>query len=275
MLDAPADFTGLCLLVFMLGARHGLDADHLAAVDGLTRQHLRQGVPMARWCGSLFSLGHGGVVMAVALVVSALAGQGSLPPWMERFGAWVSITVLLALGLANAMAVWSSPADEVVATVGLRARFLGRWAQVQRPWMVALVGALFAVSFDTLSQAALFALTATQFGGWAPALALGAVFTLGMLVTDGLNGLWMARLIQRADRRSRLMSRAMSLAVAGVSLLIAALGIARLHLPKGNQWLEEQSMMVGAAVLVVLGGSYLMAQWVTRAREAQAVVRQG
>jgi high-affinity nickel-transport protein len=47
-----------------------------------------------------------------------------------------------------------------------------------------------------------------------------------MLVTDGLNGWWIARLIARADEMAALASRIMGAAVAAVSLLVAALGLA-------------------------------------------------
>jgi high-affinity nickel-transport protein len=86
---------------------------------------------------------------------------------------------------------------------------------------------LFALSFDTLSQAAFFALTASQFGGWQHALLLAALFMLGMLLTDGINGLWIARLIARADQVALIASRVMGLVVSGVSLLVAAFGAPR------------------------------------------------
>jgi hypothetical protein len=91
---------------------------------------------------------------------------------------------------------------------------------------VAVVGALFAISFDTISQSALFALTAAQFGGVEHAIFLGLMFVAGMLVTDGINGLWISRLIARADQLACIASRVMSLAVSGVSLLVAGFGAA-------------------------------------------------
>ena len=33
----PSDLLALSTLVFTLGLRHGLDADHLVTIDGLTR----------------------------------------------------------------------------------------------------------------------------------------------------------------------------------------------------------------------------------------------
>ena len=87
MHDLPTDWSALCALVFLLGMRHGFDADHLATIDGYTRPNSRQGQRHARWCGALFSLGHGVVVMAIALVMGSLmyvvegerAGFNSIP----------------------------------------------------------------------------------------------------------------------------------------------------------------------------------------------------
>ena len=59
---------------------------------------------------------------------------------------------------------------------------------------------LFALSFDTISQAALFAIAAGRFGGVAEALLVAGLFVLGMLAVDGINGVWICRLIRRADR---------------------------------------------------------------------------
>jgi high-affinity nickel-transport protein len=44
---------------FVLGAKHGLDADHLATVDGLTRCNARTNPWLCRRAGALLSLGHG------------------------------------------------------------------------------------------------------------------------------------------------------------------------------------------------------------------------
>ena len=62
----PSDFLGVALLVLLLGIRHGFDADHLAAIDGMTYHNARLRPGLARVCGALFSIGHGGVVVAVA-----------------------------------------------------------------------------------------------------------------------------------------------------------------------------------------------------------------
>jgi high-affinity nickel-transport protein len=253
------DLYALSLLVFVLGLKHGFDPDHLATIDGLTRFNARANPRLARFCGVLFSLGHGAVVMAIALAVSALALHVPAPPWLEAFGAWVSIAFLAALGFLNIRAVVRADPTQVVRPVGLKGRLLGRLARAASPGLVALVGALFALSFDTVSQAALFALTATRFGGWQHALMLGLLFMLGMLITDGVNGLWISRLICRADQIALVASRVMSLVVGGVSLLVAAFGVMKLALPVVDAWSEGKELVFGAGVVVVIAGSFLLA----------------
>ena len=54
----PADWLSLLILTFVLGMKHGFDADHLATIDGLTRYNARHQPGVARYCGTLFSLGH-------------------------------------------------------------------------------------------------------------------------------------------------------------------------------------------------------------------------
>jgi nickel/cobalt transporter (NiCoT) family protein len=256
----PTEWSALCALVFLLGMRHGFDADHLATIDGLTRLNTLQRKPFARYCGLLFSLGHGAVVMAIAAGVGLASERWDAPAWLDAFGAWLSIAFLLVIAIINLRAVLSTAPDQPVALVGLKGRFLGRLTQAGSPGGVAAVGALFALSFDTVSQSALFAVTAAQFGGLAHALTLGGLFMLGMLATDGLNGWWIAHLIRRADQRAAIASRVMSLAVSGVSLAVAALGIAKQLAPAVESWTEGKELVFGAVVLGVLLGSYLLAK---------------
>jgi high-affinity nickel-transport protein len=264
MESLPQDWFALCVLIFVLGLKHGFDADHLATIDGLTRFNMRSNPRLARYCGVLFSLGHGAVVIAIALVVSSLAQRWQIPQWLETFGAWVSIGFLATLGVVNIYAVLRAHPAEMVQPVGFKGRFLGRLARAASPGLVALVGALFALSFDTISQAALFALAATQIGGWEHALFLGWLFMLGMLVTDGVNGFWISRLIVRADQVALVASRVMSLVVGGVSLLVATFGVARLVLPTVEAWSDGKELFFGTTVVGVIAGSFVLAIWLTR-----------
>ena len=260
----PADWLSLLLLTFVLGMKHGFDADHLATIDGLTRYNTRARPALARYCGGLFSLGHGAVVVAIALGVSLVAGQWAVPEWFSVLGAVISVAFLFALGSLNLAAVLRAGPDQVVQPVGLKGRWLGRLRQASDPALVALVGALFALSFDTLSQAAFFALTASQFGGWQHALVLALLFLLGMLVTDGVNGFWIARLIARADQVALIASRVMGLVVSGISLLVASFGLARLLSPAIEAWSDGKELLFGGALVAIVLASYLVAVRLTR-----------
>ena len=256
----PADLLGVALVVLLLGMRHGFDADHLAAIDGMTQHNARARPGLARWCGALFSFGHGGVVVAVALCVSLLAQSWHPPAWLEATGSWISIVVLVLLGAINIAAVFRTPDGELTHLTGWRSGVFARLLQAGHPLTVMAVGTLFAFSFDTFSQAALFAMTASQFGGWHAALLLGLLFTLGMMLIDGANGYWISRLIRRSDRSAQVASRVMALAVAGVSLLTAALVLATLLLPAADAWAEGKELWFGSAIVAVIGLSFLMGQ---------------
>lgn len=268
--DLPHDFVGLACVVLLLGLKHGLDADHLAAIDGLTRHNASTRPRLARFCGALFSLGHGGIVIGVALAVSFLAQAWHAPQWLEALGAWVSIGVLTLLALINIAAVMQTPGDEVARLSGWRSGAFARLLRAGGPLTVMGVGSLFALSFDTLSQAALFAVTATAFGGWQPALLLALLFTTGMLVTDAINGWWIARLIHRSDRTGRVASRIFGLAVCAVALLTAGLTLATRFVPAADLWAEGKELWLGGAVCAVLFLSFVVGQRLGRGAQMRA-----
>ncbi len=249
----------LAILAFVLGMKHGMDADHLATIDGLTRFNASAGrTRLARVCGLLFSLGHGGVVCVVAVATSMLFGQGAVPEWLDGVGVLVSSFFLITLGALNLYAVFSTPAHETVQMVGLRGRWLGRLAHAGHPVLIALVGSLFAISFDTLSQAALFSTTSIQFGGSWSALLLAICFTLGMVLTDAVNGLWISHLLRRADATARAASRLMGITVAALSLTVAALGLSRRFYPEASSWQEGNELIIGGSIIAVIAACYLL-----------------
>jgi high-affinity nickel-transport protein len=241
----PADGLGLAALVLVLGLRHGFDPDHLVAIDGLTRSN------RSRWNGVFFSLGHGVVVTLVGLAVALAATEWRAPAWLQELGACISIGVLLVLGVANLLAAWRTPAHRAVPLVGIRSRwFAEQLARGSHPVFIASIGAAFALSFDTISHALAFSLTGAAMAGWAFATLLGLVFTLGMVLTDALNGWWVARMVHGADRRARRASRAMSVAIALLCLAIAAGALAELELAKP---------LLSVATVVVIVAAYLLA----------------
>jgi high-affinity nickel-transport protein len=261
----------LIALAIVLGLKHGMDADHLATIDGLTRFNSSAGRPrLARLCGFLFSLGHGAVVCVVAVTASLLFRQAAMPEWLDSVGTWVSIFFLLLLGALNLYAVFSTPAHEMVSPLGFKGRWLGRLNHAGHPALVALVGALFAISFDTLSQAALFSATSAHFGGAVYALALAMCFMLGMMVTDAANGLWISHLLRRADATARTASRIMGLSVAALSLAVAGLGLSRRYVPEAAAWQEGRELAISVVVIAVVAGSFLFARYWPRRIPAAA-----
>jgi len=236
MSPVPADALGLAGLVFLLGLRHGFDPDHLVAIDGLTRSN------RSRWNGLFFSLGHGVVVTLVGLVVAIAATGWRAPAWLEALGAWISISVLVALGLANLAMLSRTPGGRSVALVGIRSRwFAEQLSRGSHPVFIAAIGAAFALSFDTISHALVFSLTGATMAGWLFALLLGLVFTSGMVLVDALNGFWIAKMRG---------SRAVSATIACLCLAIAASAAAKLELSKPAMSL---------ATLLAVAAAYLLA----------------
>src|SRR3954466_12730726 len=63
---------GTSLLAYGLGLRHAIDADHIAAIDNVTRKLMHQGQrPIT--VGFFFSLGHSTVVVLASLAIAATA----------------------------------------------------------------------------------------------------------------------------------------------------------------------------------------------------------
>ncbi|HEY1290986.1 MAG TPA: nickel transporter [Burkholderiales bacterium] len=240
MSGLPADALGLTALVFLLGLRHGLDPDHLVAIDGLTRAGAREGA--RRWCGLYFSLGHGVVITLVGLAVALAATEWQAPAWLRTLGTVISVGVLLVLGLANLAMAWRTPAERPVPLVGLRGHWLaGHASRASHPAFVAAIGAAFALSFDTISHALAFSVTGAALAGGLFATLLGLVFTLGMALVDGLNGLWVAKV-----RGSRALSVSIACLCLGVALTAAA-------------EIELAQPMLALASVVVVAAAYLLA----------------
>src|SRR5471032_912362 len=184
------ELLGLALVALVLGMRHGVDADHLAAIDAMTRCNAQARPALARRTGLWFSTGHGAVVLAVAFGVALTAHAWAAPGWLEPFGAWASIAMLVLLGMLNLVAWRRTAPDAVVALTGWRSSLFDGALRACSRRAVFGVGVLFAASFDTVSQAALMAATGAASQGLLAVALLAGEFVFGMIVTDGLNGWW-------------------------------------------------------------------------------------
>lgn len=256
------DALGLAALVFALGVKHGFDPDHLVAIDGFARSSSRSKPRLARWVGLYFSLGHGAIVTLVGLAVALYAQEWQPPAWLEPLGATISIAVLILLGAANLWIAWRASPGERVAPVALRGRWVSeRFSRASHPVMIAAVGAAFALSFDTVSHAVVFSLSGATAAGWLFALVLGLVFTSGMVLTDALNGWWVARMVQRADKSAAkggaaAASQWMSVAVGALCLGIAVAGLSRIAFPRVEHWMDAYGLAIGALTFLLIVGVY-------------------
>jgi high-affinity nickel permease len=92
-LGAQPLLLGTAALAWSLGLRHGVDADHIAAIDNVTRKLMQQGQrPIA--VGFWFALGHSGIIAALSVAVALTANA------LSRFEAFREVGGVLATGIS-------------------------------------------------------------------------------------------------------------------------------------------------------------------------------
>ena len=89
------------LIAYGFGLRHAVDADHIAAIDNVTRKLMREGKRPID-VGFFFSIGHPTVVIAAATLIALTASslQRSYPGLIEAgglIGTLVSVSFLFAI----------------------------------------------------------------------------------------------------------------------------------------------------------------------------------
>jgi len=217
-------------LSFVLGLRHAVDCDHLAAIDNVTRQLLRHNI-RAVTVGFWFALGHSTIVVLLCLLLSlgyqwALhATQGSWMMGASTLASLCSAALILAVGLLNAqialqlLLTWcslrhkpKSVQEEALNNEG-QAGLQSAWSSipclqrvfvmVNRPEKMYLVGFLFGLSFDSATQVGLLGLAAmTSTDEPLPLWTISLVpfsFSCGMCLVDTANGLLMLATYSWAD----------------------------------------------------------------------------
>jgi high-affinity nickel-transport protein len=202
---------GTAVLAYTLGLRHAVDADHIAAIDNVTRSMMQAGKrPLA--VGLFFSLGHSTVVFAAsaAIAVSISAMQWRLDAFREIggvIGTAVSATFLLIIGVANLIvliSIWrrmrQSAAKDDLAVFeatngGLVTRLFGsRFRLITQSWQMYPLGFLFGLGFDTATEIALLGIAASQSSQGLPLwsiLLFPALFAAGMSLIDTADGFLM------------------------------------------------------------------------------------
>ena len=214
-------YAGAGALAYSFGLRHAFDADHLAAIDDTTRLMLAKGKkPLA--VGLFFSLGHSTIVMGLCIGVAFAAKQAA--KFQKDFaetggiiGASVSTLFLYLVGILNLVIlvgiikVWKQAKTgkfshehltQLLNERGLMRRiFRGAFKNgFDKSWQLYPVGVLFGLGFDTATEVALLALSATAavgtVGGTLPPLAIIAlplIFAAGMSLMDSLDGIFMTK----------------------------------------------------------------------------------
>jgi len=250
------DWLTLLLMVFGLGVKHGMDPDHLATIDSITRFNFAKKINLAQHSGILFSLGHGLVVITLAAIAGISANHWEFPKWLENFGNFISIAFLLALASLNFYSVYRARPGEEVSPQGIKAGYFRRIAQTDRPLTILVIGALFAISFDTFSLTILFSLAASTVSGWSLSVICGFSFMFGMMLVGAIDGYWVVRLLRSADQRSKGASRVIALVIGGISLLIAMAGISHYLGFEVATLHQVSSVMMGVLMTAILIGTY-------------------
>jgi high-affinity nickel-transport protein len=199
---------GTALLAYGLGLRHAIDADHIAAIDNVTRKLMQSGDrPIAT--GFFFSLGHSTVVVLATLAIAATAtaletNLASLRGVGGIIGTTVSAVFLLAIAAMNVVilgsvyrafhrvknggALVADDLDFLLSGGGILARiFRPLFGIVRKSWHMYPLGLLFGLGFDTATEIALLGISAAEAAKGMPIwsiMAFPALFTAGMALVD-------------------------------------------------------------------------------------------
>ncbi|KAJ5988356.1 Nickel/cobalt transporter high-affinity [Penicillium waksmanii] len=199
------------VLAYTLGLRHAFDADHISAIDLMTRRLLATGQKPVT-VGTFFSLGHSTIVIITSIVVAATAAAVSSK--FDSFstiggiiGSSVSAAFLILLGLMNGYILYKlikqmqkvfnlpeGQEDEAWKIEGggfLFSILKKMFKLIDRPWKMYPLGVLFGLGFDTSSEIALLGISSIQAASrtsfWV-ILIFPALFTAGMCLIDTIDG---------------------------------------------------------------------------------------
>jgi high-affinity nickel-transport protein len=284
---------GTALLAYSFGLRHAVDADHIAAIDNVTRK-LMQERKRPVTVGFFFSLGHSTVVILASVGV-ALATQ-LMNTHFNQFheiggviGTLVSALFLFAIALMNAFilkAIFKSwrkvrnggayhddDFDLLLADRGFLARiFRPMFKMITKAWHMYPLGFLFGLGFDTATEVGLLGISATQAAsGMSPwsVMVFPVLFVAGMSLIDTLDGHMMLGAYGWAYMKP-IRKIYYNLSITMVSVLVAvlvggieALGLIgdQLHL-SGGFWdwigsLNDNFGMIGYLIIAIFALSWI------------------
>jgi high-affinity nickel-transport protein len=206
---------GTAALAYSFGLRHAFDADHIAAIDNVTRKLMQEGRrPVG--AGLYFSLGHSTIVigLSIALAIGATALQdrfGTFKSVGGMIGTAVSALFLFAIAIANLLVLGSvyrafhtvrnggslleEDLDLTLAKRGLLGRLFRRLFRViEHSWQMYPLGVLFGLGFDTATEIGLLGISASQASRGLPIwsiMVFPALFTAGMTLVDTTDSILM------------------------------------------------------------------------------------
>jgi high-affinity nickel-transport protein len=206
---------GTSLLAYTLGLRHAVDADHIAAIDNVTRKLMQVGKRPVT-VGLMFSLGHSTIVVlaSIGIAVTAMAMQGQMAGF-KAFGATIGTLVstffLFAIALMNLVILHSvirafrrvrqgepyveENFDLLLANRGFFARiFRPVFRLITESWHMYPLGLLFGLGFDTATEIGLLGISATGAAQGMPIwsiLVFPVLFTAGMTLIDTTDSILM------------------------------------------------------------------------------------
>jgi nickel/cobalt transporter (NiCoT) family protein len=206
---------GTAFLAYSFGLRHAVDADHIAAIDNVTRKLMQEGKrPVA--VGFMFSLGHSTIVVlgSVAIATTALALQHRLDAAREIggvIGTLVSGLFLFGIAAANIVVLRSiyrtfvrvrngaryveEDLDLLLSGRGFLSRlFRPMFAMIRRSWHMYPLGVLFGLGFDTATEIGLLGISAAEVSKGLPLrtmLVFPALFAAGMSLVDTTDNILM------------------------------------------------------------------------------------
>ncbi len=234
---------GTAVLAYSLGLRHAIDADHIAAIDNVTRKLMQEGKrPVA--VGFFFALGHSTVVVLASLAVALTANvlSDELTAYRDIggiIGTSASALFLFLIAIANLVVLrgvyrtfrlverGNSVAEEEIDALLQQRGWLARlfrplFRLVSQSWQLYPIGLLFALGFETASEISLFGLSAQTSNSvsiWS-LLIFPALFAAGMTLVDTTDGVLMLGAYGWAYRNP-LRKLFYNLTITSVSVLVA------------------------------------------------------
>jgi nickel/cobalt transporter (NiCoT) family protein len=206
---------GTALLAYSLGLRHAVDADHIAAIDNVTRKLMQEGKrPVA--VGLMFSLGHSTIVVlgSIAIAATTLAFQHRVDAMKSIgsiIGTLVSAFFLFAIAIVNLVVLRSVYQTFIRVRAGqpyieedfqlllngrglLNRLFRPIFAMIRKSWHMYPLGMLFGLGFDTATEIGILGLSAAEASKglslWS-ILVFPALFAAGMSLVDATDNILM------------------------------------------------------------------------------------